>query len=573
MVLALAAAGCGGNVDVPRGFGSREVLPVRDPSIALNYVADVLGQNPTLIYSTEGDDGGAATYWTLDLVTGELQNAGNTAPAIGAGTASSRRYLCQTQDISSGGTESLEITDTTTGTKTVITGVSGFSDCPQDDGTIALLRTDPDTGKKILWTGLFQALAPVSLPVDIDSVALFPDDGKGSPPSTVVVFGSPPAQPDSLGLYAIDLGSSAVTEVVPPTPTNAVWAPGAAPAGSLESSSLAPNVDVLPFNDHYIYGRSMSDGGTALFVGPFPSGPASEMALFQVSTDRISNLPPGVRVGPPDDVAERPPLPQMISWQLDGADDAASTLMVWDDANSQLTACPSVPGAFESGVLSPDGSHVLFKALQLGGQIAFAPLQLLSLAPGEPHTCVQLDDDTVTWADFSGEASTIAWISKPDMGSISQLWTANGDGSDKKKILSGQLAARFITGTAHLEMAYGGDLVWLDVRNPNQFSYVAEKLFGYPTNVGGAWFVAGYDYSSQDASGQLGAVDLDSGHKRSISPAVAQYLVSPQVMPDPSSAFGESRTGLSHVVYLVRGRNPSSQDGIWVATVQAADLQ
>jgi len=217
---------------------------------------------------------------------------------------------------------------------------------------------------------------------------------------------------------------------------------------------------------------------------------------------------------------------------------------------------------------------VLFRALQLGGQIAFAPLQLLSLAPGEPHTCIQLDKDgAVTWADFSGDASTIAWISKPDLGLDSQLWTANGDGTDPKMILSGQLAARFITGTAHLEMSYGGDLVWLDVRNPNQFSYVAEKLFGYPGNVGGAWFVAGYDYSTQDASGVLGAVELDSGRKLPISPAVKQYEVAPQVMPDDSATFGQVATGLYHVIYLVRGRNPSSQDGIWVATVQAADLQ
>jgi len=574
LVLSLAAAGCGGNVAVPRGFGSREVLPLRDSSVALGYVTDVVGQDPTLIYTTGGDEGGAATYWSLNLATGELQSTGNTPPPVGGITSSGRRYLCQTQDLMSDGTETLDIVDTTTGAKTDITGVSGFSDCPQDDGTLALVRTDPDTGKRILWTGPFQALVPVSLPVELYSVALFPDDGKGGAPSTAVVFGKPPEQPDSLGLYAIDLGSSAVTEVVPPIPASAAWAPGALPGGGLDSIGVSPNVNVVPFNGHYIYGRFMSDGGTALFVGPFPSGPASEMALFQIGTDWTSNLTPGVRAGAPDDVGGRPPLPQIISWQLDGADGAPSSLMVWDDANSQLTACPSVPGAFESGVLSPDGSHVLFRALQLGGQIAFAPLQLLSLAPGEPHTCIQLDEDgAVTWADFSGDASTIAWISKPDLGLDSQLWTANGDGTDPKMILSGQLAARFITGTAHLEMSYGGDLVWLDVRNPNQFSYVAEKLFGYPGNVGGAWFVAGYDYSTQDASGVLGAVELDSGRKLPISPAVKQYEVAPQVMPDDSNAFGQVATGLYHVIYLVRGRNPSSQDGIWVATVQAADLQ
>jgi hypothetical protein len=27
------------------------------------------------------------------------------------------------------------------------------------------------------------------------------------------------------------------------------------------------------------------------------------------------------------------------------------------------------------------------------------------------------------------------------------------------------------------------------------------------------------------------------------------------------------------VIYLVRGRNPSPQDGIWIATIQPGDLQ
>ena len=34
--------------------------------------------------------------------------------------------------------------------------------------------------------------------------------------------------------------------------------------------------------DHYIYPRTMSDGGTTMFAGPFPSGPASELALFPI---------------------------------------------------------------------------------------------------------------------------------------------------------------------------------------------------------------------------------------------------------------------------------------------------
>jgi len=572
-VLAVAAAGCGGNVTVPRGFGSREVLPIRDPSIALSYLMDVVGQDPTLVYTTQGQDDAAATYWSLDLATGALQNDGNTAPPAGGTTAGTSRYTCATQDLLPDGTETLEVTDTTTGAKVDIMGVDGFLGCPQDDGSFAVLLAQADTGKPILWTGPYQQLAPVALPIDIFRVALIPQNPQGGPATTVVVFGAPPDQPSSLGLYAIDLTTNTLAEVVPPAPASAAWAAGAPQVGALDSSGVSPDVDVMAFNGHYLYGRVMSDGGTTLFAGPFPSGPASELALFQIGTDPAAVLPPAMQVAPPDDAADRLPAPQMISWQLDGADDDHSHLLVWDDANAQVTLCPSVKGAFESGVLSPDGSRVLFTVLQLSGQPLWAPVQLMTLTPGEPPTCVELNGGTASWGDFSGDASTIAWIAKTHVGVDSELWIANGDGSDPKMILTGEVAARFITGTAHLEMAYGGDLVWLDVHDPSHFSYVAEQLFGYPTNVGGPWFVAGYNYSTQDASGLLGAVDLDNGNKLAISPAVAQYLVVPQLMPADGVTFGQRRTGVYHVAYLVRGRNPSPQDGIWVATLQAADLQ
>jgi hypothetical protein len=567
------AAGCGGNVTVSRGFDSREVLPVRDPSIAFSYVTDRLGQDPTLVYTTQADDAGAATYWSLNLVTGEVQNAGDTPPPSGVISPGSDRYTCATNDLKSDGTVTLEITDTTTGAKTDIDQVSSFAGCVHDDGTLTVFRADPATGQQALWTGPYQQVAPVELPLGILHVALYRDDGANQP-LTAVVIASPPSQPTGAGLYAIDLDTADVTEVVPPVPTRAAWATGAPQAGSLDSTNVSLNVDIGYFNGHYIYGRTMSDGGTTLFAGPFASGAASELALFQVSASGIPKLPPGVRVDGADDTGTGQPSPPIASWQLDGVNDGPSQLVVWDDAATEVTVCPSSPGAFQSGVLSPDGTHVLFRALQLGGQITISPLQLMSLTPGEPHTCTLLQEKNVTWADFSGDGSTIAWITKGMVGADSDLWTANGDGSNPTKILSGEIAARFIDGTSHLELAYGGDLVWLDVRDPTHFSYVAERLFGYPTSVGKSWFAAGYNYSTQDASGLLGVVDLDTGTKLSISPSVEQYLVVPQTMPvDGGAAFGQTKTGLYHVVYLVRGRNPSSQDGIWLATVQAADLR
>jgi hypothetical protein len=574
LVLVLAVAGCGGNVTVSRGFASREVLPLRDPTVALAYVTDVEGQDPTLIYSSQSKDAGASTSWSLNLATGAVHDVGLDPPSSGTTPGAIAPYICSTNDLLSDGTATVEVTETATGAKFDINGVAAFNGCVRDDGTFSVFRRDSATGHLVLWAGPFDELVPVALPFDVLRVAFYRADAAGQP-STSVVVGAAPTQSSAAGIYTIDLVANTATEVVPPTPASVAWASGAPQAGSLEPAGVAPDVDIFPFHGHYLYCRLMSDGGTVQFAGPFSSGPASELALFQASASGTSNVSSIVQISPSDDVVGPRVFPQMIGWQVDGVGGAARQLVVWDETGSQVTVCPSAPDALQTGVLSQDGSHVLFRAFQLGAQLTTAPLQLMTLAAGQPGTCVALQNDNVLWADFSGDGSTIAWLLVTGPGLASQLWISNSDGSDPKMVLSGQLfAAGFVRGTTHLELSYAGDLVWLDVRDPSHFSYVAERLFGYATAIGGSWFVAGYDDSTQDASGTLGVVNLDSGKKLPISPAVAQFVVSTQVtVVDGGTPFDGVATGVYHVVYLVRGRNPSSQDGIWVATVRAADLQ
>ncbi len=593
LLLAVTLAGCGGNVTVSRGFESREVLSLRDPTITLASLSDVQGQDPTLIYTTQPGDAGAPAYWSLNLASGALTNLGPSLPSPDGGAPPTSRYLCSTEDLMADGTRTLVVTDTSIGATLRLADVTAFFDCVKDDGTISLFTLDRDTGHQILWSGPYQTLAPVALPVDILRVALYLGDGTGQLAKVLVIAApsgqsaapsaqsaapsaqsaAPSGQSSGAGIYTIDAVTNAVTQVVPAAPASAAWADGAPQAGSLDSATVSLDVDISIYDGVYFYGRTMSDGGTTLFAGPLSSGPASELALFQLTASGTPSSPLRVRVTSADDAAQAQPSPQMVGWQVDGANGAPSQLMVWDQARGQVTACPSNPRAIESGVVAADGAHVLFRASQLSGQLTFAPLQLVTLADGQPHTCVELDPGNVIWADFSGDGSRIAWIAKTRVGSDTDLFTANSDGSDATMILTGEIfAAGFVGGTNHLEMAYGGDLVWLDVDDPTHFSYVAEQLFGTATGVGGSWYVAGYNFSSQDATGLLGVVNLESGAKQLISPAVAQYLVTPQTMELDGGA-GSRVTGLYRVVYLVRGRNPSSQDGIWVATVRAADLQ
>jgi hypothetical protein len=579
-VVAAVLAGCGGNVTVPRGFGSREVMSLRDSTINFSYVSDVQGQDPVLVYSTQGADA-AITYWSLDLMTGSLQNDGPIAPsATSSGPASSGRYSCQFIG-DSNRTDTIEVTDTMTGLTTNVDGVSGYATCPDDDGFLAVFRLDPnDDQNLILWLGPYQQLSQIALPIQVRRIVTFTStasDAAAPVYSGAIVTAAVPGQPDQLGIYRIDFPSAQVTGIVPATPASAAWAAGAQPAGSLDSTSVSMLIGISPFNGHYIYARTMSDGGTTLFAGPFDSGAASELALIQLSASGYPDLGQGLRVSGPDDSSTPVRLPAMASWELDDETGAnPSRLIVWDDTDQRVATCPSVAGARQAGVLSPDGGHVLFSVADSSSLRSVGPLQLLTMGADGPHDCVPLADGRVFWADSSGDASMIAWIVESDDAFHGQLWISAADGSDAQMVFSGALyGARFVTGTSKLELSYGGDLVWLDVHDPTHLVYVAEQMFGYATGVSDSWFVGGYEYNTQDSSGTLGTINLDDGRKVPISPSVGDYIVAPQFVPRDTDALSAApvRTGLYHVVYLVRGRNPSLQDGIWVATVQAADLQ
>ncbi len=245
-MLFVTLAACGGNAPVARGFGSRQVQAVRDSTIELSYVVDVQGQDPTLVYTSLPDILGGYEYWSLDLATGALQDDGSNPPSSGTPPPPpSARYTCVTNDLMPDGTATLEVTDTTTGVTTDIDGVTGVPSCVGDDGTLTVFRIDPATGHQVLAAGPYQALTPVALPFDILSIALYHDDATGQG-TEAVVFGTPPLQPSAIGIYGIDFASGSTQILVPPEPASAAWAAGAPQVGSLQSTSVAPDVQHFP---------------------------------------------------------------------------------------------------------------------------------------------------------------------------------------------------------------------------------------------------------------------------------------------------------------------------------------
>jgi hypothetical protein len=407
---ALGFSACGGGQPATRGFGSTELEPLRDSTLVLE------GENGpgVVVYGTGGPGGGvpaSANYWTLDLSTGAVQDYGAQPPPLPPSSSMPpppSPYTCTAGTSATGSGFMLQIVDNDTGVETDVDVISD-AECPGADGTLTAFTVDA-SGNTVLSTGPFTALAPVPLPLQVRFVEWWSFDPVTNLPSAVTVEASSPSAPDQFGVYAIDLSSYAIAPDVPAIPASVAWATGAMPAGSLQSSSVVGQARSI--GDHYLYARTMSDAGMTMFAGPFSSGAASELALFQI--------PPGTQFPMGWWVASSPSAAgyyqtstQMISWQLNGAAGAASNLMVWDDVNRQVSACPSAPQANLTGLRSPDGSKVMFVTPQACCQyLGSGPLSLLTLGDdqGNADSCTLLAPSNVVTAAFSPDGSAMFWL-------------------------------------------------------------------------------------------------------------------------------------------------------------------
>ena len=556
---------CGGSSPVARGFGSREVLPIRDPSFI--YVSLTNGAGDlTALYETQAPGGTARNYWSFDVATGDVTNLGEAFPD--SFTPPTGPYLCGFVADGGPGTGTLEVLDIRSGAQTNIGGVVSYAACPKEDGTLFVFRADPTTGNPTLWTGSFDALEAVDLAVDVQAVGewLF---GSAHAVSGVLVAAATAVEPSAFGLYTIALDSYTTTEDVPPTPASTAWATGAAPAGSLQSTSLATGKAqaIRAMGDHFLYSRTMSDGGTTVFVGPFSSGSASELALFQANGDVVS----GSNVSVYNSYYESavPTLAPVAGWSP-GAAGAPNVLAVWDDDGAkQIVSCPWSVGAPAVGTLSPDGAHVLFLEPPANAYVSPGPATLVSLGGqnGGGDSCTALASTNVQLGDFSPDSKALYWTVVA--GGETELWVANSDGTNARMVPTAAIQyAFFVPDSEKLEMNLGGDSVWVDLQNDPLVPHdVVEQVFGSFVNIGRSWLVILYDYSAQDGTGLLGVVNPDTDEKLPVSADVADF----KLVAEPASSDGGDAT-VYDLVYLVRGRNPSLQDGLWLARVSPADL-
>jgi hypothetical protein len=582
LVASVAVAACGGDAPVARGFDSREVLPLRDGTTLLWSVTNN-GGDFSLIYSTEPAGAQSPTYWSLDTATGTVESLGDVQPA--SITARGGRYFCYLRADQTAGTGTLEVFDFKTGTQMAIDGVITAAACPANDGTLTAFLADPTTGGPVLSTGPYLALQTVALSMDVESVGDWLYDASGAP-SGVLVAATSATAPGAFGLYTLDLGSYGFTEDVPATAGSTAWATGATPAGTLQSTTLATGGSqaIRAVGDHFVYARNMSDGGITMFVGPLTGGPASELALFRAEPATVSSSNVVVYTSDDDGVpVTRAPL---VGWApasiATSAATGFSTLVLWDDAARLVVPCPSSPGASPMGWLSPDGSRALFAADRRAYGAAPAAVTLLSLgaAQGGNDSCLALATAGGTGADFSPDGQALYWT-VGDESTKAQLWAAAADGSNPRMIGSGVIrGVGFLrdSGSERLEFYFDEDVGWVDLHDdPIVFHDIIKRAFDAFPDLGNSWLLAGYDFSNQDGTGTLGLVNRDSGTTHQISTAVETFTVNAEA---PSTAGGAPGSGdataapasVYDVAYLVRGRNASAQDGIWIARVKIDDL-
>jgi hypothetical protein len=559
--LAAVLPACGAGAPAARGFGSREVLPIRDSTFVFYTSAP-----ETIEYGTSTDGGYQSA--TIDLTAnGDAgQPAADADSGLGAGNDVCDQAFATTD-------QTLLITDPQTGQQTSIDDVFQVLECSGAGPTLTLLRVDA-SGALTLWSGPAGALQEMPLSVTIAQFVYVTND-KGD--VAAVVLGTPAAEPAAVGLFSIDLGTFAVTTLVPPTLGTAAWANGAtATADPLSSTSLVlpPELSQLG-RPQYSYERAMSDGSAIMFTGTFPSGPASELALFEI--------PPSATVSA--GVAGTFSGASRATWayQLDDSAAQQFSLIVWDSGHQQLIPCPLPASIAQTGVSSPDGTKILYGASSLleapvpsSGQLVLVSLP--TGAPGSAGACTILAPADVIEAGFSTDSSAVFWRIKTEVGLNSTLWTAAADGTGARVVGTGAITQpRYVSGT-QLEFELGSDLVWVDTTDTqNAVHTIVEQIFGTAIDLQGPWIVIEYDYNTQDATGTLGLVSRTGGLKRPISTEVSLYeelaVASGRtaifIDPAPDSGLPTAQ----QIAYLVRGRNPSPQDGVWVATIDQADLQ
>ena len=354
----LGFAACSEGHAPARGFGSRQLLATRDPTL------QVAGLDQDRLLASTSVDGGTL-YESIDLETGQVEDLG-ASPGSSPVDAGVGRFTCATSSSRSGDIV-LTITDSQSGLSTSIDDVQSWTpDCPTDPAQRMVVERMDSAGAITLWGGSYDRLAQIATDLVIQGVVSLDLQ-------TIRVLAARADTPRALGIFTLDGPAFTESEAVAPVLGAAAWADGATPGPALASGSLSGALPVWMLGDHFFYARVMADGEIVAFAGPFAGG--SELALFPVQSPRSFVFPTSglaFSAGP-----------VLVEGNATG-----SVLRYWDDAGRRLVSCdlPQVTAPL-SWSSTPDGRRLLVGVAR-GTDVAFGavgPLLLVSrdlAAPG-----------------------------------------------------------------------------------------------------------------------------------------------------------------------------------------------
>jgi hypothetical protein len=181
---------------------------------------------------------------------------------------------------------------------------------------------------------------------------------------------------------------------------------------------------------------------------------------------------------------------------------------------------------------------------------------------GNGETCAVAGESAVYQGQYSPTGDRLMWLGDDGSGNGTEdMWLGAGDGTSPVQLAAGGISGgRFSSDGQRIIYARRStdtsSLWWLDLTaSPPEEHRLADNYGGF--SRGGVRRILLVDHwNSQDASGDLVLVDVDSGARHDLGRAVTDLAVS-----------GDVDTADANVAYTVRSRAPANRDGLWLTTL------
>jgi hypothetical protein len=571
--LLLACTGCGVSDAPPRGFGSRQILAIRDPQLDLGdftedeskvYLGRYVRLRPALGVPPPHD------LSTLDLATAqrELVAPGVVVTTQLTGESGQGRSLAllhypaeagvppdfasrwpghlQLSFVNEANGRHLDISDVAD--RNLITFGASESD------PIVIDRFDAVDNVQV-WFGPPEALeaAPASLAriIGFDATGAFG------------LMKLPGFEPDIRHIaFGGGDGSVVVTAevgeyVVIPDELGTAIAPGpmlGGPHNPLYWCVPAASPEAPP-RCFFVYSRNTPN-----------SGPSR---LFARASDdpRELVLPGGLENPGTLENLDRFQNTTTLLWTADGP--SGNHLYSWNLGADRVGGCDVPVGLARGSVWTGAQDRFAVQVYPTDSEGLRLPGVLVLGVPGGTCRVITPEGRYYLFWTFSPDGTVLDWHEHLAGGGTAIHLTATDDSGERRIDLPGTIYTSEFYGDQRLLLrrssADGTGLSFIDLaEDPIRDHVVADRLATSWVWIDDHWLLLGDAHSSQDDTFTLRAVNIDTGASRLVSTSVVGFATPWTVRPAGATVLP--------VAYLVRGRAASAQDGIWSARLPLADF-